>query len=397
MSTDITPIPSIITFGSGNIGQYSLILIIGISLILLIKRMHKSRVRIILTFVALEFILGIATQQPMYSVVLIIITLLIYNVLETNHFTFDDYAKTYASFTDIIVVITAIIFILSIFYYEQLNHYPLRFSDESVLRKSDEYGNLYVRSIFYVNFLTNGNPVFPLVGERILPCGISSEPHVFNALILIGLFLRVYAKKRWSIFITMSYFISIIMTISYSNIMAITLSIMLLIFLVAIHKGVLKKVKNLIFLLVFIILFLVLRNADQLVREILSVYFYNLDLRYDRSWMQTFTSVQRLCSFSLNHGIVTNRPSIINDFNSQPVFFLNALIYFIILYSYGLKNIKNLVYNKDYLLILCLGYCIFYSFKTTGTVLFVPFILLTVIFIDRRKKSVRAKYHFNAC
>jgi|GEM_PF-3844023 len=394
ISMEITPLISVLVIGGGNIVQLLFVFIIFISALMYrFQNIHipKLPILIILALSMIELFGQTIVGKPAYAAVLLfvvsvgIITALSYGA------DLRKYSTIFYKFTDILVVLNTVALVLAVVSFDTFSHLPIFLSDESVFRKVGLDGELMMRSIGLVNFLQGTEVYFPIV-DGYMPTGFSAEPHVFFSFIFIGLMFKLSNSDRSEadpaaqIIIYSCYVLSLLSTISFSNVIAISVSIVAIIFYSFRHK----IIKQTIFIMAAIFIVGLFYVFFPYVLKIVSmesdsiVNIHGSENIYNRSGVQTLSSFVRLFIPSTEFGFLTVGPDYFNDFNVKNIFFVNLFLYWVLIFLLFIRPLWLVASNKvvsSKSEVMLLMYLFVYMFKNASGILYIPFVISSLVFL----------------
>ncbi|MFC3150300.1 hypothetical protein ACFOEK_04625 [Litoribrevibacter euphylliae] len=388
-SMETTPLLSILTLGGGNTLQfvYVFFLLVFFLLIKSSVRIPDRLIFIIFLFGVIELLGQIAMGVPFSASPMIILTVLSITYFKSVGFGYEEYGRILYKYTDILVIINFLCLSLAVIDFDTFSHAPTALHDEAIYRKLDVDGEVRFKSIGFSNFLPGSEVAFNLIGVEFMPTGLSAEPHVFFSLILVGFSFRLYFQgfsSGISILFSFLYLFSLSSTVSFSNLVAIMLSLFF-IFMIKLRPLVLKKF---VFYCAVVLSLGALYSLSSTMSQFSDLSSFqsggigiseNLS---NRSGYQSILAFFRIFTPSLEFGFITYGPSLANSYQVDSVFFVNFILYWLILFfllvlpSYRLITYRGAV---NHFLVFPVYYLFVYSLKNVSLVLFYPYIFSLVI------------------
>lgn len=374
-SLEVTPFYSMLVLGSANTVKYLSLIILCLFLTLRSGKLSINTATVLLLLIAMnEIVLNLLHGGISLNGSRIVISVMIFSLLINRKDTIAQFLVILRGFHKFTVYVFLLSVALVVLLGESVLHTPLPIVDDTIFNKVSYLGALKIEAFLIFNFNTFAVPDFNFLGLSVLPSGLSGEPHAFFTYLLVStaiLQMSGHLSHRLGTFSTLA----MTLCLSYSNLAALGASALVLLFLTIIQRFGLKSIQNIV--------------AVGFVCGALYVGFEYLQIDnifvvasvLDRSFAQSFAIVTRMFSMYFGSYSLEDIPTYFNDYQILPisvtsvVLFMTFVMYVISWFDTSLGRLRCFV----------LIYILFYTGKSLGVTIFLPYSILSILLLTSRK------------
>ena len=374
-SLEVTPFYAILVLGSGNTLKYVSLLVLCLYLTLRQSKLSVNTLTVLLLGIAFnEIALNLLHGSVSLNGSRILISIMIFSLLINKANAVAQFVKLLAIFHKFTVYGFIFSVALVAVFGETVLHVPLPFVDDSIHNKVSYWGDLKLEAVLVFNFNTYATPDFNIAGLTVLPSGLSSEPHAFFSYVLVStaiLHMSGYLSRRLSV----ASMVTLALCLSYSNLLALVLAGLSLAILMIIRQLGLKSAQHLI-------TFLVIGSIYYVSYEYLKTdNIVLIDSNLDRSYAQSFAIIARMMAMDFGWYSLEDIPTYFNDYKILPL----SITSFLLFMGFMMYLVSRLDVSLGRLRCFALMYLIFYAGKSLGVTIFLPYSILTLLFLTTRK------------
>lgn len=374
-SLEVTPFYSMLVLGSGNTLKYLSLSVLCFFLTLRARKQTINTTIILLLLIAVnEIILNFLHGQVSLNGSRILISVMIYSLLISDKESIEQFLEILRKFYSFTVYGFILTFALAIIFGEAILHSPLPIVDDTIFNKVSYTGALKIESIFIFNFNIQAAPEFNFLRLSFLPSGLSSEPHAFFSYVLVStVILKItgYLSRGSAIASLITMFICV----SYSNILALLLAGFVILILFIIQRFGFKSLQNFIaisiisFTLFFINKYLSIENI------------FIVASTFDRSLSQSFAIVVRMFSMDFGTYSLEDIPTFQNGYEIFPISPTSVALFLAFMIHLTGKLSLSLGWLRSFILV----YLLFYTGKSLGVTIFLPYSIISILLLTNRK------------